>query len=123
MGRLLWWGDTMPYWGDSIAANCIDYRRDTPLQCTFDGTTAAQCIIFGTFGVRVRPNGDIVIRPHPLPFASKISLDGLKVRGHSFDVRIEGPHYEVRTGDQSMRSTLSKAIVFVAADGKLRSEE
>jgi len=123
MARLLWWGDSMPYWGDSIAANCIEYRHDTPLQCTFDGTTAAQCIIFGTFGVKARPNGDIEIRPHPLPFASKMALHGLKVRGHSFDVRADGQDYEVRAGDQSMRATLGKAIVFVAADGKLRSEE
>ena len=123
MGRLLWWAETMPYWGDSIAANCIDYRRDTPLQCTFDGVTAAQCIIFGTFGVSARPNGDIVIRPHQLPFAHKMSLNGLKVRGHSFDVRTDGQEYEVRTGEQSMQSPIGKAIVLTAADGKLRLDE
>ena len=40
LSRILWWGDILPYWGDSIAANMKDYRRDTPLQCTFDGATA-----------------------------------------------------------------------------------
>ncbi|MGE5531067.1 MAG: MGH1-like glycoside hydrolase domain-containing protein, partial [Bacteroidota bacterium] len=32
--RILWWGARMPYWGDSIVANQIDYRQDTPLQNT-----------------------------------------------------------------------------------------
>jgi hypothetical protein len=113
----------MPYWGDSLAANCIDYRRDTPLQCTFDGTTAAQCIIFGTFGVNVRPNGDIVVRPHQLPFASHMSLDGLKIRGHSFQVEVNGPTYQIRTRDQSFHSTLGTAAVFLAASGTFASEE
>ena len=35
--RILWWGERMPYWGDSIVADKIDYRKDTPLQCTIDG--------------------------------------------------------------------------------------
>jgi len=122
MSRLLWWGEALPYWGDSQAANCIDYRRDTPLQCTFDGTTAAQCIIFGTFGVSARPNGDIVIRPHQLPFASRISLDGLKIRGQSFQVRVDGPEYEVRTPRQTVRSRIGKAVVCSAANGALSEE-
>jgi hypothetical protein len=45
--RILWWGERMPYWGDSIVANEIAYRKDTPLQSTIDGATVAQCIIFG----------------------------------------------------------------------------
>ena len=122
MSRLLWWGDVMPYWGDSSAANCIDYRRDTPLQCTFDGTTAAQCIIFGTFGVRVRPNGDIEFRPHQLPFASKMSLHGIKVRGQVFDVRVDGPEYEVRTPHKAIACQIGKSVVFTTANGDLAIE-
>lgn len=121
MQRLLWWGDVMPYWGDSVASNCVDYRRDTPLQCTLDGSTAAQCIIFGTFGVQAVPNGDIVFRPHELPFASKMSLTGLRVRGHSFDVRVDGKQYEVTSGDQSITSPMGESVVFVAANGKFRA--
>lgn len=123
MRRLLWWGDTMPYWGDSLAANCIDYRRDTPLQCTYDGTAAAQCIIFGTFGVNVRPNGDIVVRPHQLPYASKMTLDGLRIRGHSFRLEIDGSKYEIRTREQSFRSATGNATVFLAANGTFAAEK
>lgn len=122
MRRLLWWGDTMPYWGDSLTANCIDYRRDTPLQCTFDGTAAAQCLIFGTFGVNVRPNGDIVVRPRQLPFAAKMTLDGLKIRGRSFRIEIDGSKYEIRTREQSFRSATGNATVFSAANSTFAAE-
>src|SRR5690606_4949746 len=34
--RILWWGEKLPYWGDSLYADRADYRKDTPLQCTMD---------------------------------------------------------------------------------------
>jgi hypothetical protein len=123
LSRLLWWGDTMAYWGDSMTANMKDYRRDTPLQCTIDGSAAAQCIIFGVFGVSARPNGDIVIKPNRLPFASKMNLNGIKIRGHSFDVRVDGPNYEVRSGKLAARSAIGKEVVFSAATGRLQPEK
>mgnify|MGYP003344925615 CR=1 FL=1 len=49
--RILWWGTRMPYWGDSIVANAVEYRKDTPLQCTIDGAAGAQCILFGLLGI------------------------------------------------------------------------
>ena len=30
ISRLLWWGERLPYWGDSIVADQMDYRKDTP---------------------------------------------------------------------------------------------
>jgi len=118
--RLLWWADAMPYWGDSIAANCKDYRRDTPLQCTFDGVAAAQCIIFGVFGVNVRPDGDIAINPNSLPFARRLELKGLKVRGKTIDTRIDGQEYEVRCGAQKLHGKVGTETIVSAKDGSLR---
>jgi hypothetical protein len=123
MRRLLWWGDTMPYWGDSIAANSKDYRRDTPLQCTLDGATVAQCIIFGTFGVSVRPNGDVEFKPNRLPFASKLGLRGLKLRGRTFNLRIDGDEYEIQAGGRSIRSTIGKTTAYSTSNGLLRLVE
>ncbi len=121
--RLLWWGEALPYWGDSIAANCKDYRRDTPLQCTLDGVTGAQCVIFGVFGASVRPNGDIVIRPHTLPFASEMTLKNLKLRGRSIDVRVSGREFEVASAGASLRSAVGQAIVVSARDGQLQPQK
>jgi hypothetical protein len=118
--RLLWWADTMPYWGDSIAANCKDYRRDTPLQCTLDGVAGAQCIIFGVFGVNARPDGNVVIKPNRLPFARRLTLKGLKVRGLSLDVRIDERRCEVRCGSRVIRTPIGKAVVVSAKDGTIR---
>jgi hypothetical protein len=123
LSRLLWWADTMPYWGDSIAANCKDYRRDTPLQCTFDGVAAAQCVIFGVFGVSARPDGEVVIKPNRLPFAPRLALKGLKVRGCLLDVRIDDGRYEVRSGERTHRAPLGKAVVVSTKDGNLRLAE
>jgi hypothetical protein len=118
--RLLWWADTMPYWGDSIAANCRDYRRDTPLQCAFDSVAAAQCIIFGVFGVSARPDGDVLIKPHRLPFARKLALDGLHIRGRSLDVRIDGGNFTVGCDGRNLRASIGKAVVVATQNGALK---
>lgn len=111
LGRLLWWADTMPYWGDSIAANGKDYRRDTPLQCTLDGVAAAQCVIFGVFGVSARPDGSVSIKPHTLPFAPSIALKGLVIRGHACDVQVDGTTFEVRAGGRAIRKPIGETVV------------
>ena len=96
--RILWWGERMPYWGDSIVADKIDYRRDTPLQCVVDGAAVAQGVVFGMFGVRAEPNGDIYVNPHPPAFAPKMQLQQLRLRGHVLDIAVSGGEYEVREG-------------------------
>lgn len=123
LSRLLWWADNMPYWGDSIAANCKDYRRDTPLQCTFDGVAAAQCVIFGVVGVSARPDGDLVIRPNRLSFAPRLTLKGLKVRGCVVDVFLDGGRYEVRSGGRSIRASAGQAVLVSTKDSSLRLAE
>jgi hypothetical protein len=120
LGRLLWWGDTMPYWGDSIAANCKDYRRDTPLQCTLDGAAGAQCILFGVFGLSVRPDGDVVIKPNRLPFAPRMALHGIKVRGRSLDIRIDQGQYEVRSGQGTIQGLIGNTVLISAKDGSVQ---
>ncbi len=109
--RILWWGDRMPYWGDSIVAERVDYRKDTPLQCTLDGVAAAQSIIFGMFGVRAEFDGDIRIDPRPPAFARKVALKGLRLRGHVLDISINGPSYEVRDGGKKIRAEVGRPVI------------
>lgn len=108
--RILWWGERMPYWGDSLVANAIEYRKDTPLQCTIDGVTAAQCIIFGLFGVTVEMNGDIVIDPRPSTLASSMKLCGLKLRGRTLDIAIQGDRYEVGMAGEQVTAKIGQAV-------------
>jgi hypothetical protein len=110
LNRILWWGNRSPYWGDSFAANEIAYRRDTPLQCTIDSAAAAQCVIFGMFGVRVEFNGDLRIDPHPPSLAPQMALNGLRLRGHELDILVDGTEYEVRKGSSRIRVPVGQPV-------------
>jgi len=121
--RILWWGERLPYWGDSLVANGMDYRKDTPLQCTLDGVTPAQCIIFGLFGVDAAFNGDITFRPQRTALASRLKLTGLTIRNNTFDIEVAGEEYSVRCGDRQIRAALPKALVFLAQEKEFHVSE
>jgi hypothetical protein len=109
--RILWWGECLPYWGDSLVANFKDYRKDTPLQCTLDGVTVAQCIVFGMLGVSAEFDGRITVDPHPPAWAPRIELTGLKIRGLSIDVAVGDGQYEVRTPGRRIRAAVGQRVV------------
>jgi hypothetical protein len=109
--RILWWGERMPYWGDSIVANNIDYRRDTPLQNTIGAVAGAQSIIFGMLGVQVRPDGAIVVDPRPPSFSPELRLTGLRLRGRCIDVAVSGKEYTVVVDGEEVRGEVGQAIV------------
>jgi len=99
LGRILWWGDRLPYWTDSHVANFMDYRHDSPLMNDVGALAGARSIIFGLFGVEVNPNSDIVVNPKPTTLSQELSLRGLKVRGEEIDVTIKKNSYEVKHGN------------------------
>jgi len=114
--RTLWWGQRMPYWPDSVVANQIDYRRDTPLQCTMDASAGAQCVIFGICGVRVEPHGEVILNPRPPQFSPQISLNGLKIRGHNIDLVADRGRYEVRVNGRKISSAVGTPVIIPAAN-------
>ncbi|MGC8641343.1 MAG: hypothetical protein ACP5XB_15875 [Isosphaeraceae bacterium] len=108
---------TPPYIGRSkpaFAADEIQYRRDTPLQCTIDAAAAAQCIIFGMFGVRAEFNGDLRVNPTPPACAPQMELKGLRLRGRLLDIRVDGRTYEIRAGPRRIRQTIGQPTVLPA---------
>jgi hypothetical protein len=115
--RTLWWGEKLPYWGDSMVADKPEYRKDTPLQCMVDGVAIAQGVIFGMFGIDARFEGGIVICPHPPKFAPRMALKGVKLRGAAFDVIVEDGQVEVRSAGRSARAPVGKAVLL--KDGAL----
>ena len=117
LGRLLWLGERLPYWGDSQVANCMDYRRDTPLQCSIGGAAGAQCVIFGMFGVGVRPNGDIVVNPRLPAFSPQATLAGLRLRGCCLDIAAGPREYQVRANGQVIRSPVGRPVVIRVGPG------
>ncbi len=95
MRRVLWWGERLPYWGDSLVANYIDYRQDTPLQNTIGAVTGAQCILFGMFGVDANPDGTVTFNPHLPSFCNEISFNGLKLFGKLYSGKLTRDGFEL----------------------------
>jgi hypothetical protein len=109
--RHLWWGERLPYWGDSKVANYMGYREDTPLQSDFDATSGAQTIIFGLFGVKVSPNGAITINPVKTGLTNEMALKGLKIRGKTIDIFVRGEQYKVTTDGKTFSHKLGTPLV------------
>ncbi len=108
--RMLWSGQHMPYWGDSLVANHMDYRKDTPLQCTLDGVAAAQCILFGMMGIASGFDGHVTVCPHLPSFAQRVRLTGVKIRGIAFDLAIDASGFDVTHGGQTQHAPLGTSV-------------
>ena len=108
--RTLWWGERLPYWGDSMVANQIEYRKDTPLQNAIDAGAGAQCIIFGMFGVKLEMDGTVTINPKLPSWAPQASLKGLKLRGLSIDISAAGHEFTVRVGNRVIPSKIGTPV-------------
>ena len=122
MRRCQWWGTRLPYWGDSIVAERIAYRHDTPLQCTVDGVTVAQCILFGMFGIDAKMDGTVCVHPNPGSLAKKAALKGVRLRGQVFDVEVDGNRFSVTSNGKTQTAPVGKAMV-VRKDGSLEVDE
>jgi hypothetical protein len=110
MRRCLWWGSRMPYWGDSIYADRVDYRRDTPLQCTIDGVAVAQFFIFGMFGVDPQFDGRILVRPRPATLAPHAALRGVKIRDAVFDIELGDTEFKMLSGGKTVVAPVGGTI-------------
>ena len=111
MKRISWWGQRLPYFGDSEVATEIDYRQDTPLQADIGSVAISEEILFGMFGIDVDFNGNISINPVKTRLAKNLKIKGLKIRGKALDVSVEGGKYEVSTGGKTFRNNLGTATI------------
>jgi hypothetical protein len=116
--RILWWGERMPYWGDSFYADTMRYREETPLQSTIDAVTGAQCIIYGMFGICPDFDGSITINPSLPAFATQISLTGVRLRNQVFDVAVKDDSYKVSCQGKTIEAKIGQ-VVMLGADGSL----
>lgn len=122
MKRILWWGERMPYWGDSFYADTMRYREETPLQSTIDAITGAQCIIFGMFGISPDFDGSIDIKPYLPSFAKSLSLKGVHLRNLTFDVRVRDGFFSVTCNGKRLEAKSGQRIT-VGTDGLLSVKE
>lgn len=108
--RVLWWGERMPYWGDSLTANAIAYREDTPLQAAIGSSAGAQMMIFGIFGIRADFEGRVTINPVKEAPASNMRLTDMKLRGKTFSVFLEEESYTVEYDGKRQNSPYGQKI-------------
>ena len=109
--RMLWLGNRMPYWGDSVYASKMDYRHDTPLQCMFDSVTIAQSILFGTFGLSPRFDGAVEVTPVLPSFAGYANLRHIKIRDELFDVEVRRDGFSmILPGGERLDAPAGKTI-------------
>lgn len=110
MGRCVWWGSRMPYWGDSIHADRVDYRHDTPLQCTLDAVAVAGFFVFGMFGIDPQFDGSILVHPRPAAWAPRAALRGIRIRDAVFDVELGDTEFTVISGGQTLVAPAGRTI-------------
>ncbi len=109
--RHLWWGQRLPYWGDSKVANFMGYREDTPLQSDFSAISGAQTILFGLFGISMQPDGKLTINPVLPSLCNEIKLEGLKIRGKQIDIEANNNGYTVKINGKNYQTKKGQPLV------------
>ena len=108
--RLLWLGDTMPYWGDSQMADRMEYRRDTPLQNDIQGAALAQTVIFGIFGITVNDNFTVSVAPVLPPESKGMKLENITLAGKTFAIHAAETGFTVCYNKQSLTAEYGSTI-------------
>ena len=111
MQRLLWLGETLPYWGDSQRADIMDYRRDTPLQSDIQGAALAQTIIFGIFGIRVRDDFSVEVKPHLPSDTGFMELKNIRLAGKTFGISCTPEGYKIIRNGKTVCKGYSETTV------------
>ena len=109
--RVYWWGERMPYMGDSCAANMILNRENTPLQGDISSVSAAQMIFFYIFGIKPDFNGNIAITPAKVRPAKNMRIDNARLCGKVFSVQIENDVFSVTIGTEKYIAKIGETII------------
>lgn len=110
--RTLWWQEKVPYWSDSMNADCMDYRHDTTLQCMVDGVAIAQSVIFGAFGIRAEFDGSISVNPQATGLAKRMKLQGVRLRGKIFDVQVSEDSFSITYQEKTLHGKIGTPLQF-----------
>ena len=84
--RVRWIGTRLPYLGDSVAANMLLDREDTPLQADISSACCAQTILFGVCGISAEANGTVTVCPPENRPVSRFTMENICLCGIRFSV-------------------------------------
>ena len=108
--RVYWWGERMPYLGDSCAANHMANRETTPLQGDISSVSAAQMIFFYIFGITPGFDDSIRICPVKNRPAENMQIENARLRGKTFAVKITGDTYTVDFDGKQIKATIGESV-------------
>lgn len=115
LNRVKWVGLRLPYIGDSVAANMLFDREDTPLQADISSTSIAQTLLFGVCGIRVGYDLNIRICPPKDRPSKHISVKNIHLCGRLFSVIITGDDFRVLNGDEVFSGKVGEDTVTLKA--------
>ena len=86
--RVYWWGERLPYMGDSCTANFMSNRKGF-LQGDISSTAFAQMMFFFIMGITPRFDGSITVCPVANRPAEDMHVDNAKLCGKTFSVDVK----------------------------------
>jgi hypothetical protein len=108
--RVYWWGERMPYMGDSCAANMILNRENTPLQGDISSVSCAQMIFFYIFGITPHFDGSISVSPVRNRPAKNMKIENARLCGKVFSVDIKGDCFTVSIDGNEIHSSIGETV-------------
>jgi len=108
--RVYWWGERMPYMGDSCAANMIQNREDTPLQGDISSVACAQMIFYYIFGIRAAFDGAVTVTPVKHRPAERMKIENARLCGKTFSVCVDGDMFSVAVNDRTYTAAIGETV-------------
>ena len=112
MERIYWWGERLPYLGDSCAANMMKNREDTPLQGDISSASIAQTIALFIFGIKADFDGNITVCPVKNRPAQNMRLEHVRMCGKIFDINICDEQFSVTIKDKTFKAKIGETVSF-----------
>ncbi len=109
--RVYWWGERLPYMGDSCAANIIANRESTNLQGDISSVSCAQMIFFYIFGITPGFDGRISVSPVKNRPAENMEIENARLCGKTFSVKIAGDRFTVVCGGETVAAAIGETVM------------
>lgn len=109
--RILWWGERLPYLGDSCAAGMMLNNEITPLQGDISSVSGAQMIFYYVFGIRPEFDGTVAVSPVAHRPSENMRIDNVRLADKVFSVQINGNEFTVNYNDQTIKSVIGKSVI------------
>ena len=110
LNRVLWWGERLPFLGDSCLANMALNKDHSDLQGDISSASAAQMIFYYIFGIRPSFDGSITVCPVKNSPSEVMKIENARLCGKVFSVSINGDSFTVSIGDKCLNAVIGESV-------------